>query len=59
MIYLIGQFRGFNEINLKCLEQDLAMCPMRAVIFIILTNEPLDFFIYNVRIMKNPVKESN
>lgn len=54
MVYLIGQYKGFKEINVKCSGQDLAMCSMRAVIFIILTNEPLDVFIYKVK-MKNHV----
>lgn len=30
---------------------------MKAVIYIILTNEPFDYFIYKVRIMKIPLKE--
>ena len=53
MVYPTRQFRGFNEINVKCSGQD-AMGSMKAVTFIILTNEPLDVFISKVR-MKNHV----
>lgn len=53
MIYLVGQFRRFSELNAKCLEGDLAMCPTRAIIFIVLMNEPLDFFTYKVGIIIN------
>lgn len=49
MVYPTRQFRGFNEINVKCSWQDLAKGSIRTVIFIILTNEPLNVFTSKMR----------